>query len=342
MGGILILHNSFGSPDDPLYASRIGVMDQVEAVKRALDSLGMEAEVVVIEDLTHLIQVLETRRECLVFNVIEEFIGSIEQANYVPAICRAFGKSSTGSDTPTLLLAQKKGQAKALLQGAGLPCPDGTEILPGRTLDAAHLPPGRYVLKPAWNDASEGISIDSVVSLPSEKDRAQGLLCELHRRFHQPVIVERFIPARELNVSLIDRKNGAEVLTIAEISFSAFEEGQLRIVDYSAKWDEKSLLFQNTPRKIPADLSHMDWERIEKLALSAWDTLGCRDYARVDFRLDEQNRPYILEVNPNPDISPDAGFAAALRAAEISYADFVRDMLSNARRRLEIAPEIRS
>jgi len=337
MDGILILHNSFGSPDDPLYASRIGVMDQVGAVKRALDSLGMEAEVAAIEDLNHLIQLLKICRQSLVFNLIEEFIGSIEQANYVPAICRAFGKSATGCDTPTLLIAQKKGQAKALLQGAGLPCPDGAEIRPGRTLDAVHLPAGCYVLKPAWNDASEGISSDSVVSLPSEKDRAQDLLSELHRRFQQPVIVERFIASRELNVSLMDRKNGVEVLTIAEISFSAFEEGRLRIVDYSAKWDENSFLFKNTPRKIPADLDRRDWKRIEELALSAWNTLGCRDYARVDFRLDEQDRPYILEVNPNPDISPDAGFAAALRAAEISYGDFVRDMLSNAGRRLEKA-----
>ena len=120
------------------------------------------------------------------------------------------------------------------------------------------------------------------------------------------------------------------MLPLAEIDFSAFEAGRPRIVGYEAKWLEDSFEYQHTPRIIPAPLPKRVAERIRELAAAACRTLSCFEYCRVDFRLDKANRPYVLEVNANPDISPDAGFAAAIEAAGISYPAFVKLEIDNA------------
>lgn len=334
MQTLLILHNTFGDKSDPLYESRAGVMDQVHAVETACDKLGFNHETLAVNDLKHLTTVLGSRKETLIFNLAEEFLGDVRQASFVPAVCSAFGKSVTGNDTPALLLAQNKIQAKAVLAGSGLPVPSGTEVLPGSVFEAAALPAGTYILKPAFCDASEGITTASVVQLPDESERAVALVDSLHRQFVQPVIVEQFIPTRELNVSVFECDGRPKVMPLAEIDFSAFSDEQPRIVDYGAKWDAASFGFHNTPRKIPAELPAAVTKRVTLLAAAAWQAVGCRDYVRVDFRLDEQLNPYILEINPNPDISPDAGFAAALAAGGIDYERFVWTVLDNARRRL--------
>lgn len=338
MENILILHNTFGSSKDPLYESRAGVIDQVRAVEQSLDVLGVGSEVLAIENLRHLTQVLGARRESLIFNLAEEFLCSIEQACYVPAVCRAFGKRCTGNDTPAMLLAQNKISAKAILRDAGLPCPEGIVIYPRQKADWSNLSAGQYIFKPAFCDASEGITAESVLSLPNVQNKGDVLIEKLHRQFSQPVIVERFIPARELNVSVIERNGKVKVLPLAEIDFSAFSESQTKIVDYDAKWQKDSFGYNNTPRKIPADLPQDVAEKVGSLAAAAFKAVGCRDYARVDFRLDEKLEPFILEVNPNPDISPDAGFAAALEAAGIPYERFVWTVLTNTEDRLKNTP----
>lgn len=335
MQAILILHNTFGDPNDPLYESRAAVMDQVHAVEAACDAKKIQYTVLAVDDLRHLTTLLAAHKETLVFNLAEEFLGDVRQACFVPAVCAAFGKSCTGNDTPALLLAQNKIQAKALLSGSGLPVANGAVIHDGQTLAQASLPSGRYILKPAFCDASEGITAESVVRLPQDASRAEVLAADLHRQFAQPVIVEQYIDGRELNVSVIESDGDIRVMPLAEIDFSAFPNELPRIVDYNAKWNADTFTYQNTPRRIPADLPDPVAERVRVLAAAAWKTLGCQDYTRVDFRLDEQLNPYIIETNPNPDISPEGGFAAATAAGQIPYAQFVHTMLNNARQRLQ-------
>lgn len=310
-------------------------MDQVQAVLDSCHQLGLSAAVAAIENLRHLTEVLAQQSERVIFNLAEEFVGNIRAACYVPAVCNAFGKSCTGNDTPTLLMAQNKIQTKAVLRGSGLPVAEAKIIYLDQKPDLSDLPAGRYIIKPAFNDASEGISLDSVVWLPQETARAVEQITRLHRQFGQPVLVEQYIDGKELNVSVYQEDHQVRVLTLAEIDFSAFPPDMPRIVDYNAKWIPESFTFENTPRRIPADVPPAVAEHIRRLAHSAWRVLGCRDYARIDFRLDPQLNPYLLEVNPNPDITPEGGFAAALQASHIPYAQFVQTMVSNALKRLE-------
>ncbi len=335
MESVLIIYNSFGPQDDPLYESRAGVMDQVRAVEYALTLSGFDCTPIQVDNLRHLAEILPDRTETLCFNLAEEFVGAINQACYVPALCQVYGKSCTGNDSPTLLLSQNKTYTKSILLNAGLPCPSGFTLNPDETIPWNQFTPGRYILKPQFCDASEGITSDSVVTLPSELDRTSQLLKQLWRQFEQPVIIEQYIPARELNVSVIELDGEYLVMPLAEIDFSAFQDDRPKIVDYDAKWNTSSFGYHHTPRKIPADLPSPVAQIVENLALAAWQQLGCRDYARVDFRLDKDLNPFILEVNPNPDISPEAGFAAALAAGNISYEQFVVSMIQNARQRFQ-------
>ncbi|MBN1974858.1 MAG: ATP-grasp domain-containing protein [Sedimentisphaerales bacterium] len=339
MEKVLVLYNHFEEDDDSFQESRSGVMDQVNAVNDSLKKLGIKSDVMPVRNLRHLAEILTQRREKLIFNLMEEFAGSIRQACVVPALCEAFGVGCTGNGTEALFLSQDKAYAKAILASAGLPCPAGVSVKPGQSLPADILEEGTYIIKPACCDASEGIEIDSVVTIPSSA--ADARIKWIHEKFNHAAIVEQFIPSRELNVSVIESDNGVKVLPLAEIDFSAFSKKQLKLVDYQAKWVKDSFGYNNTPRIIPAPLAESIAEKVCSLAIQAWDCLHCSGYARVDFRLDEKDSPFVLEVNPNPDISPDAGFAAALSAAGIPYEKFVLMMLKNAIRQRDEKQKIK-
>jgi D-alanine-D-alanine ligase len=152
---------------------------------------------------------------------------------------------------------------------------------------------------------------------------------KIHKQFRQPAIVEQFIPNRELNVSVLQLGKRIEVMPIAEIDFGAFKKGKPRIVDYAAKWHADSFEYNNTPRILPTKLPAKTAALVRQYAIGAFTALGCKDYVRVDFRLDEKNNPFVIEVNPNPDISPDAGFAAAIKVGGVNYTKFVETLLRN-------------
>jgi ribosomal protein S18 acetylase RimI-like enzyme len=152
----------------------------------------------------------------------------------------------------------------------------------------------------------------------------------VHDTCRQAALVEAFVGRRELNVSVIELDGRPTVLPLAEIDFAAFGPDRPRIVGYEAKWLAESFEFHHTPRIIPAPLPRAAAEAVRRAARAAWDAMGCRGYARVDFRLDDAGRPVVLEVNANPDISPGAGLAAAVDAAGIGYDRFIAAMLDAA------------
>ena len=335
---VLILHHS--PPQDPATGkpqpwreSDAGVLDEVKAVAAALDALGLAHRTAAVARLSDVPPVLAAAPEEVVFNLVESLAGAPADANFIPALCRAFAKVSTGGDTPCLVLAQDKWQTKAALFAAGLLCPSGKLVPVGkgppplwRSLD------GFLIVKPLAADASEGIDAGSVVKRGAALRKA---LRRVHEEMGQAAIVEDFIEGREFNLSLIERRGAVEVLPIAETDFSAFPPDQPRIVGYAAKWLPESFEYKNTPRIIPARLRPQQEKVLWDLAMEAWRALGCRDYARVDVRVDRDGGPFILEVNPNPDLSPGDGFPAALAAAGIRFEEFVEIVIENACRRKE-------
>lgn len=327
---ILILHNTPqpAGVDKAFTESEAGVLAEVQAVEQALRQLRLAHRTVGIRTFQELPAVLAAADETVVFNLVEGFRVDPEASALVPSVVRSFGKACTGNDTRGLLLSLDKWQSKTLLAAGGLPTPEGLLVPPGQPVPTRIPFDGPFIVKPVEADASEGIDKTSVIVKPGRALR--DAVRRIHHRWAGPALIERFIDGRELNVSVVCRADTLEVLPLAEIDFSAFEADRPRIVGYEAKWLADSFEYRHTPRLIPAPLPKRLTERIRALAKDACRVLSCLDYCRVDFRLDEGNRPYVLEVNANPDITPDAGFAAALEAAAISYDAFIKLTVENA------------
>jgi D-alanine-D-alanine ligase len=227
-----------------------------------------------------------------------------------------------------MFLTSNKVLAKRLLRSSGLPTPDWVAIEAGSPRCSGRIE-GRAVVKSVWEEASVGLDDHSVVdggeirSLAREMAvRAEGLGGE--------AFAEAYVEGREFNLSVLGGPSGAEVLPIAEIRFVDYAPGRPRLVGYRAKWDADSFEYHHTPRCFdfpPADAPLLG--RLEELALACWRLFALRGYARVDFRVDAEGCPWILEVNANPCLSPDAGFLAAADRAGLGRTDVVGRILAD-------------
>ncbi|MEW6252659.1 MAG: D-alanine--D-alanine ligase, partial [Planctomycetota bacterium] len=198
---------------------------------------------------------------------------------------------------------------------------------------------GTYIIKPVWEEASVGLDEDSVVPVRA----AGGLQAALVRgaeRCGGEVFAEQFIDGREFNLSVLAEAaadgtsaGGPDVLPPAEIDFVDYASGKPKVVGYRAKWDAASFEFHHTPRRF--DFPSEDrplLDELSRIAARCWRVFGLRGYVRVDFRVDAAGRPFVLEVNANPCLAPDAGFYAATQQAGLPFAAVVSRILADAMR----------
>jgi len=266
----------------------------------------------------------------VVFNLVEGLDGIPHLCNYVPAICEACGRGCVGGDTAGLLLTLDKALTKARLEQHAIAVAPGVVAPPGAPPPAA-LPPAPLFVKPLTADGSEGVSPQSLVRDPRAELAAA--VARIHRLCGQPALIESFIEGRELNLAVMERDGQPVPLPVAEIDFSLFPPGRAHFVDYDLKWHPGAIPGHLSPRKIPAALAADQVAQLRDLACRVWRACGCRDYARIDCRMDRGGRVYVLEVNVNCDLSPLAGFVQALQVAGIPFVEFVRLMIANAQRR---------
>jgi D-alanine-D-alanine ligase len=326
---VAILHNAVTHADR---ADARDVLAQVDAVRDALRVLAHESIVIPCDlDLEALRTRLVEAGPDAAFNLVESLGGMDRLIHLVPALLEALGVPFTGSSAQALCATTDKIFAKERLAAAGLPTPAWwTDGDPGRA--AALLRPGaRVIIKPALTHASAGIDDGSIFACAAPDDLVRAMDA---RGENGPWLAEEFIDGREFNLSLLSGPGGVQVLPPAEIRFDAFPPGKPRIVGYAAKWEELSFEYNNTPRSF--DFSAEDRPLIENLsalALDCWTLFGLSGFARVDFRVDAAGRPWVLEINANPCLSPDCGFTAAAGRAGISFAQAVGRVLDAALRR---------
>jgi D-alanine-D-alanine ligase len=307
------------------------VLLEVDAAEGALRSRGVSVRRAGVRLLRDIPGALAAGSEPLIFNLVERLDDSAVAFNFVPAVCEAMGRSCTGGSSEALTLTLDKWLTKARLRAYGVGVAEAMVLTAGEPIDAAALPPFPLLVKPLAAGGSEGI--DAGLSIVRDLASLARVAGQIHDQFDQPALAERFIEGREFNLSVIERNGRPEVMPVAEIDFTLFPEGRPHIVDYAVKWIPGSIPGHVSPRKVPADVDAPTAVRLRTEAVKAWMACGCRDYARIDFRMDREGRTFVLDVNVNPDISPLAGLPAALKAAGIPFDDFVMAMVENAQRR---------
>ncbi len=305
------------------------VLSRLRAVEKALRSL--EYSVKKLEatgDISAIVQKIQAARFDLIFNLCEEFQGNTRWEMHLAALLEVLDKPFTGSSALTLGLSQDKGKTKSLLAHFGLPTPAyrvWDRKKPG-SMGRLKYP---LIIKPVREDASLGIGNDA---LTQDEQAIETQVKKIQKVYGQPALIEEYIEGRELNVSILGNEE-AQVLPISEIDFSTMPPEYPRICGYAAKWLEDSEEFKHTVPRCPADLPPEVEKRVKEVSLEAYRILDCRDYARVDVRLNSDGIPYILEINANPDISPDSGISRSAKNAGYSYAEFIEKIVELAEAR---------
>ncbi|HYN21546.1 MAG TPA: GNAT family N-acetyltransferase [Thermoanaerobaculia bacterium] len=308
------------------------MLAQVDLVEDALAELGIPAFRIGVEPGRTLEIFHEQARRpgTVIFNMIESPPGRPSLHSDSAAALELAGLPFTGSSASALWLTTDKLATRALLASEGIAVAPGGRLDLDRPEVLDRVPPP-WILKPASEDASIGLEGDPVCA-----DRAAALRrgAELAGRFPgQPVLVERYLPGRELNVSLLANESTVEVLPVAEILFEGFPDGMSRVVGYEAKWDVGSFPYIHTVRHFPQGDEDADLiRRVSEMALAAWRLCGLAGYARIDLRLDERGVPHVLEVNANPCLDGDAGFLAAAGKAGLPVREVVRRIVAAAGR----------
>ncbi len=218
-------------------------------------------------------------------------------------------------------LALDKAEAKKILKKVGIATAD-FQVLTPQTLSqfSLHFP---CIVKPRAEDASHGISPESVVSDFAALEKQ---VTRVIQSYGGEVIVEEFLDGREFNVTVLGNID-CTVLPPSEIDYT-LPAGMPRLLTYAAKWEAGDLYFKNTKVVCPAKVDAETGKNIADVALAVFRLMGCRGYARVDLRLDGQGRLNVIEVNPNPDISPGSGAARQAVAFGMTYTQFVQKIVN--------------
>lgn len=256
----------------------------------------------------------EKNKPDVVFNFVEIYKDRADHEMYFAGLLELMHIPYTGAPPLALGTCQNKMLTKKILRAVGVRTANYKYITKKKKI-YRHKLNYPLITKPALEDASVGIDVGAVVTNHKQlKARVEYILDE----FKQPVLVEEFIDGRELNVAILGDSK-PRVLPISEIDFSEMPDHLFNIVSYQAKWDPHHEAYHKTIPICPAEVSKTVEKEAGEIALKCFKTMGCRDYCRVDMRLSKDNKLYVLEVNPNPDLTADAGFMRSAKYAGISY-----------------------
>ena len=297
-------------------------MAQLDQLEAAVAGLGHAAVRVAYEDdVRGAVRQLDAARPDLVFN--------LTQGAHCSNLARVLDLQRlryTGAGPLAIDLTTDKALTHDVLRANGVPVP-GYEVV---TSPVRRLQNGlRYpvIAKLQRSDGSYGMDADSVLWRDEQLAAKVEQLLDLYR---EPVILESFVDGRELSVSLLGNGEAVEVLPIREIDFSAVPSGVPRIMTYDSKWTVASEAYQKILSLCPAEIDHELELHVSELARRVYHLLGCRDYARIDFRLDASGRPFVVDVNTNPDLEEEVGFVVAAYHSGRSFSETVRDVMATA------------
>jgi D-alanine-D-alanine ligase len=309
---ILVLHSDVpeGAPpedQDTLIAA--------EAVRAALERKGHAVGKAAFR-ADSLADMLKREAPAMVFNLVEGVEGKGILASAAPRLLARLGMAFTGATAEVLDISCDKPQTKARLRAAGLATPDWSTPPDWDGLDLFSEEGRAFIVKAALEDGSIGLDDDCVVS-GADKVRARAQDCL--RRFSGAWFAEEYVEGREFNLSLLGNRGALRILPMAEMTFADWPPDKPRIVGYGAKWDEGSAGYRHTVRRFGVERDEPALAaKLRAACEGVWQLFELTGFVRVDFRV-RDGEPLILEINPNPGIAPDAGFAAAASEAGMDY-----------------------
>lgn len=305
--------------------SEFGVLEQMQSIASALGSHGFSVTIFSADDdIRRLCNFLSSERPDVIFNCCESLGGNASLEMNIAAVYELFDIPYTGSPAVTLGIALNKSFSKDIFKSRGIPTPDFTVIEVGHRAGSSSLN-FPLIVKPVKEDASIGIDAASIVY---DSIQLESRVAFVHREFEQAAIVEEYIEGRELNVGVIGNEGTMETLPISEIRFDTLPSELPKIVTYEAKWVESSPYYAATVPQCPADITKEVAEEAKRIAIDASRAIGLRGYGRIDMRLRaNDNKLFVLEANPNPDISEDAGFMRAARVSSRTYDGTINEIL---------------
>lgn len=311
----------FNEPRQNALPDELDVLVQVDFVERNLKEIGIETyRKGITPGFMNEIESLAAEKPDFVFNLVESIDNKGELCYFVPALLNMHSIPYSGSPVEAVFISTSKSLANQVLKKAGISAPNG--YFPSQ---CSNLVPGKsYIIKPVWEDGSLGINHDSVFIF----DRSMTEKLKNYSDTHW--FIQDYIDGREFNITVIPGDHGPEVMPPAEMTFVDYPDDKPRIVDFKAKWEEGSFEYLNTVREFPGeDLDPVLSKRINDTALACWHEFGLRGYARIDMRIDNNDIPFVIEVNANPCLSPGGGFVAAVSAAGIPFTEVLRRILSD-------------
>lgn len=298
-------------------------LEDYEYIRKCLSEEGFECYTLnLFDDINNLINDVKKNQPDVIFNFVEIYKDDPKLEMNIVGLFELMGIPYTGSPPLALANCQNKEMAKKLLNINEIKTPSYflAADLPERIKHELKYP---LIVKPAFEDASVGIENDSIVFNKNELlDRME----HVFNNYTQPVLIEEFVEGRELNIAVF-QDDGTRVLPISEIDFTEMPDHLHNIVSYQAKWDPLHESYHKTIPICPAKLSAKIEKRAKEIAIKAFNIMQCRDYARVDVRLSADDEIYVLEVNPNPDLTEGAGFMRSAEADGLSYSEVLKRLV---------------
>lgn len=313
----------FNQPREGALPDELDVLDQVEYIETNLNFIGVSTyRKGITTDFMNEIGELAREKPDFVFNLVESIGNKGELCYFIPALLNMYSIPYSGNPLEAMFNTTSKTLTYKILQDEGISTP--LSFYPSRYRE---LTPGSsYIIKPVWEDGSLGITDDSVFTFSENC----GINFSDFDNSHW--LIQEYIDGREFNISVLYGKNGPEVMPPAEMVFHNFHD-KPKIVDFKAKWIADSFEYKNTIREFPGKkLDAVLTAEINEMALKCWHVFGLRGYARVDMRVDKQNKPYVIEVNANPCLSPDSGLVAATAEAGLTFAEVVQRIINDLNR----------
>ncbi len=318
---VLVLHEAIG---DDARADEQDTLIQRDQVCEALNTLGWNTRHLATGlDLESTMTSVMRFRPACIFNLVESLGGQGRLIHFVPALLQGSGYLFTGCSSDAIYSSSHKLMAKNRMRQCDIRTPEffslGDTPYPVKASN-------RWIVKSVWEHASFGLDDGCVVK---SVDAAVERIFACTRRHGGEWFAEEFVDGREFNISVLECNGRPQILPMAEMTFVGFPPDKPRIVGYAAKWDEEAPEFHATQRifpELPAGLHHA----LQEAVMGCWKAFGLSGYARVDFRVDADGNPWVLEVNANPCIARDAGFTVAAQQAGISHDAIVKNILEAA------------